>query len=152
VHKPDLKQSSLRSVALLEGAKGLLVLFATLALFRYIHADWQAMADRIVRHFHLDPTGKYPHILLTMAANITQPKILALGAGAIAYVAIRFAEAYGLWHNRRWAIILGIVSSGIYLPFEINELIARQSLLSALILTLNIVVIIVLWLGRPKKL
>ena len=152
MNKPDLKQSSLRSVALFEATKGLLVLLTTLALFRYIDADWQAMADKIVRHFHLDPTGKYPHILLTMSANITHPKILALGAGAVAYVAIRFAEAYGLWHNRRWAIILGIVSSGIYLPFEINELIVHQSLLSVLILTLNIVVIIVLWLGRPKKL
>jgi len=152
VNKPDLKQSSLRSVALFEATKGLLVLLTTLALFRYIDADWQAMADKIVRHFHLDPTGKYPHILLTMSANITHPKILALGAGAIAYVSIRFAEAYGLWHNRRWAIILGIVSSGVYLPFEINELIVHQSLLSVLILTLNIVVIIVLWLGRPKKL
>lgn len=151
MNKPNLKQSSLRTVALFEGAKGLLVLLTTLALFRYIDADWQGIADRIVRHFHLDPTEKYPHILLTMAANITQPKILVLGSGAIAYVTIRFAEAYGLWYNRRWAIILGIASSGIYLPFEIRELILRQSLLSVLILTLNIIVIIVLWLGRPKK-
>ena len=57
-----------------------------------------------------------------------------------------------MWNNRRWAIILGIASSGIYLPFEVNELIVRQNLLSLLILTLNIVVIIVLWLGKPKKL
>ena len=146
----DLKRTSLRSVAIFEAAKGLLVLATAFALFRHLHTDWQAAAEQLVAHFHLNPARKYPQILLALSANITEPRLLALAFGALFYVAIRFVEACGLWRNRSWAAILGIASAGLYIPFEIIELEQRVTWTSLLMLVFNILVVAVLWFARPK--
>ena len=85
------------------------------------------------------------------SANITEPRLLALAFGALFYVAIRFVEAYGLWWNRGWAAILGIASAGLYIPFEIIELVEHVTWISVLALVFNILVVAILWLTRPKS-
>jgi len=146
----DLKRTSLRSVAIFEAAKGLLVLATAFALFMHLHTDWQVAAEQLVTHFHLNPARKYPQILLALSADITEPRLLELAFGALFYVAIRFVEAYGLWRNRGWAAILGIASAGLYIPFEIIELEQRVTWTSLLMLVFNILVVAVLWFARPK--
>lgn len=147
----NLKRTSLRTVAIFEAAKGLLVLATAFALFKHLHTDWQALAEQLVAHFHMNPARKYPQILLALSANITEPRLLALAFGALFYVAIRFVEAYGLWWNRGWAAILGIASSGLYIPFEIIELVEHVTWISVLAPVFNILVVAVLWLTRPKS-
>ena len=143
-------KNGLKTIALFEAGKGLLVLLTALAVFRYIHSDWQLMAEHIVAHFHMDPARRYPKILLALSHNITEPRLLALAFGALFYVALRWAEAYGLWFGKNWATMLGIISAGLYLPFELIELVYRPSLLSALVLTSNLVIIYVLWRNQRR--
>lgn len=140
--------ASIKSIAALEAAKGLLVLLTALAVFRYLHSDWQRVAEHIVAHLHMNPARHYPKILLAAASNITEPRLLALATGALFYVALRWVEAYGLWFSKPWATMLGIVSAGLYLPFELLELVTRPSLLSALILASNLMIIFILWRGK----
>ncbi len=111
----------LRAVALFEAAKGTLVLLAGFGVFALFHTDAQHMAERIVRHFHLDPASHYPQIFLHLAEQATPAHLWWLAAGALGYASLRFAEAYGLWHERHWAEWLAVLSSGIYLPVEIWE-------------------------------
>ncbi|MCZ7627423.1 MAG: DUF2127 domain-containing protein [Candidatus Methylomirabilis sp.] len=47
---------------------------------------------------------------------------------AAGYASVRFVEAYGLWLERRWAEWFAAVSGGIYIPFEIYELLYGESL------------------------
>lgn len=137
--------ASLRTIALFEASKGVLVLGASLALFRFIHTDWQAYAETLVRHLHLNPANHYPRILLHWAGNITEPRLMALAFGAIFYAAVRLLEAYGLWLGRHWAVILGMASAGLYLPFEILELLAHFSWLGFGVFAANIVIVAILW-------
>ncbi|MDR5171848.1 DUF2127 domain-containing protein [Methylobacillus flagellatus] len=137
--------ASLRTIALFEASKGVLVLGASLALFRFINTDWQAYAETLVRHLHLNPANHYPRILLHWAGNITEPRLMALAFGAIFYAAVRLLEAYGLWLGRHWAVILGIASAGLYLPFEILELLAHFSWLGFGVFAANIVIVAILW-------
>lgn len=137
--------ASLRTIALFEASKGILVLGASLALFRFVNADWQAYAETLVRHLHLNPANHYPRILLHWAGNITEPRLMALAFGAMFYAAIRLLEAYGLWLGRHWAIVLGMASAGLYLPFEILELLAHFSWLGFAVFAANIVIVAILW-------
>ncbi|SNR61656.1 Uncharacterized membrane protein, DUF2068 family [Methylobacillus rhizosphaerae] len=137
--------TSLRSIALFEASKGLVVLAASLALFRHINADWQSCAETVVRHLHLNPANHYPRILLHWMSNVTEPRLMALAFGALFYAGIRLLEAYGLWLGRHWAIILGMASAGLYLPFEILELLAHFSWLGLGIFVSNLVIVAILW-------
>lgn len=137
--------ASLRTIALFEASKGILVLGASLALFRFVNADWQAYAETMVRHLHLNPANHYPRILLHWAGNITEPRLMALAFGAMFYAAIRLLEAYGLWLGRHWAVVLGMASAGLYLPFEILELLAHFSWLGFAVFAANILIVAILW-------
>jgi len=82
-----------RIVAAVEAAKGALVLVAGLGLFELLHRDVQAIAERIVEHFHLNPASRTPRILLDAAGALTDERLAVLAMGAIAYSTARFIEA-----------------------------------------------------------
>jgi len=60
---------------------------------------------------------------------------------AAAYGLVRFCEAYGSWNERRWAQWLAAGSAGIYVPFELYELIRRFNWISVGALLVNILIV-----------
>lgn len=129
--------SALRTVALLEALKGGLVLLVGFGLLSLIHHDVQRFAERLLAHVHLNPAARYPRIFIDLASQLTDTRLLLVAAGAAAYALVRFIEAYGLWHARRWAEWFAALSGGIYVPFEIFELHERVTWLSGGALILN---------------
>lgn len=111
----------LKGIALLEATKGALVVLAGIGLAALLHRDAQALAEAIVARLHLNPGSRYPTIFLSLAAHPDDPRLWAIGASAALYAAMRFAEAYGLWHERAWAQWLGVWSGAIYIPLELYE-------------------------------
>src|SRR5260221_14732717 len=118
-------RGALRGVALFEGAKGALILLAGVGALALVHHDVQRVAEQLVGHLHLNPAKHYPRIFIDSAARLTDAHLWMLAAFAAAYCTIRFAEAYGLWHGRRWAEWLAAGSGGPSLPVEPYELMQR---------------------------
>jgi uncharacterized membrane protein (DUF2068 family) len=112
----------LRAVAAYEAFKGAIVLVAGFGLARAIHQDVGQVAEHLVHRLHLNPAKRFPRIFLDLAANLSDGQLWALAALAMAYAAFRFAEAYGLWFERRWGEWIAALSGGIYVPVEIYEL------------------------------
>ncbi|MGY8527305.1 DUF2127 domain-containing protein [Paracidovorax citrulli] len=117
----------LRGIALFEAAKGVAVLVAGAGLAALLHRDAQAFAEAVVARLHLNPGSKIPGIFLSIAANPDDPRLWAVGASALVYVAMRLTEAYGLWHDRTWAQWLGVWSGAIYIPLELYEVVVHPS-------------------------
>jgi uncharacterized membrane protein (DUF2068 family) len=141
-------------VAVVEAAKGVLVLGAGLELFALVHRDVQAIAERIVEHFHFNPASRYPRILLDAAGALSDERLMVLAMGAIAYATVRFIEAYGLWLQRRWAEWFAVVAGGLYIPIEIYELVRRVTWIRFGLLAVNVAVVVylalVLWQTRGQ--
>jgi uncharacterized membrane protein (DUF2068 family) len=135
---------SLRWIALLEAAKGAVILLAGFGLLGLMHADLQHAAEELVRHFHLNPASRCPRIFLDAAARVNNFNLWLLAAAALAYATLRFVEAFGLWHQRRWAEWLGALSGGIYIPIEVYELLNSVSWAKAAILLVNTVCVLYL--------
>ena len=133
-------------IAIFEALKGSIILLAAGGLISLVHNDAQAAAEEIVENFHLNPASRYPHIFLDVVGSLSNAKLWLLAAGALLYAGIRFAEAYGLWHERTWAEWLGAVSGSLYVPIEIYELTRGISVLKASFLLVNLG--IVAFLGR----
>ncbi len=131
----------LRAIALLEAAKGALVIVAGFGLLLLVHRNAQAFAEQLVGHLHLNPAHRYPQVFVAAMAKLTDARLQLLSAGAMTYAAVRFAEAYGLWRERRWAEWLGAGSGAIYVPFEIYELVTRPAWLGVAALIVNVVVV-----------
>lgn len=131
----------LRTVAALEAAKGLVVLFTGFGLFALVHQDVQHFAETLVRHAHLNPASHTPRIFLEYAGKLDDARLLQLAAAALAYSGVRLVEAYGLWFDRAWGEGFAAASGAIYLPFELRELYERPSWLVAGLLALNLAVV-----------
>ena len=132
---------ALRTVALIEAAKGSIVLLAGAGALSFIHHDAQRFADRLVRHMHLDPASHTPRVFLEFAAKATDARLGMLAAFAAAYALVRFVEAFGLWHEKRWAEWFAAVSGAIYIPFEILNLFRGHLWVSLVALAINLVVV-----------
>ena len=152
-HEAEL--AGLRAVAVFEALKGAIVLLAGFGLTRLVHRDVAHAAHALIDRLHLDATRKFPHIFLRLAENLTDGQLWGLAALALAYALLRFAEAYGLWRERRWGEWIAAVSGGIYVPLEIYELAQRVTWVRVGALLLNATVVTymcyMLWRGTPRS-
>lgn len=138
---PHQRSEAVRAVALFEAAKGAIVLLAGFGVLSLVHHDAQHVANVIVHHLHLDPAKHSPQIFLHAAQRLDDMRLWVLVAGASAYSAVRFTEAYGLWRQRWWAEGFAALSGAIYVPFEVYKLIRGEGLVAAIALALNLAVV-----------
>jgi len=136
--------SALRTVALIEAAKGALVLLVGFGLLSLVHHDVQRFAEGLIAHAHLNPAARYPRIFMDAASQLTDTRLLLLAAGAAGYCLVRFIEAYGLWYARGWAEWFAALSGGVYVPFELLKLYERVTWLSLGALMLNSAIVAVM--------
>ena len=140
IRKPLL--TGVRAVAIVEACKAALVLLVGFGLLALIHRDVQALAEKFVRHSHLNPAGKYPRIFIDASERVTDANLWFLAALATLYSVVRAIEAYGLWHERRWAEWFALASSAIYLPVEVYELMHKFGPVKSSIFITNVVVVL----------
>jgi len=134
-------KDGLRVVSIFEAAKGLLVLLTGCGLLAYVHKDIHFAAERLVRHFHLDPASHYPRIFLDLADHLTDGQLWLMALSALLYAVVRFVEAYGLWHERQWAEWFGLLMGSIYIPLELFEITRGVTWPKAVLLIVNVGVV-----------
>ena len=137
----ETRQRGLRVVAVFEGAKGGLVLITGFGLLAFLHRGLHNAAEELVRHLHLNPARHYPRIFLDAAARVTDTQLWLLAFSAFLYVLVRFVEAFGLWHRKRWAAWFGALSGGVYIPVELFELARGVSLVKLTVLAVNLAIV-----------
>ena len=131
--------AGLRAVATFEAAKGGVALLAASGLLMLWNADAQAVGEALARHLHLNP-GKHSGALWG-ALQGAEAHLRWLALGVLAYAAVRFTEAFGLWHGRTWAEWFGAVSGAIYVPFDLLELVRNPGFVSVAMLGLNVLIV-----------
>ena len=135
-------RTGVRIVAVFEAGKAALVLLAGLGLLSLIHKDLQAVAERIVGHMHMNPARHYPAIFIDAASRLTDANLWQLAWLALGYAVVRLVEAYGLWHNRRWAEWFALVSGGLYLPIELYEIFNHVTWIKAGVFIINLGIVL----------
>lgn len=134
-------RTGVRIVAVFEAAKAALVLLAGMGLLSLIHKDVQAVAERFVERFHMNPAHQYPRIFIEAASKVTDAKLWMMAWLALAYAVVRLVEAYGLWHNRRWAEWFALVSGGLYIPIELYEVFHHVTWVRVCVVVINTAIV-----------
>ena len=144
---------TMRTIAVFEGAKGAIVLFAGLGFLTLLHRDLQSIAEQAVEHLHLNPASRYPQIFIDAAARMSDTRLVLMAIGAAAYSVVRLVEAYGLWFERRWAEWFAAAAGAIYMPFEIYKLVhdGGWGPVAALLINIAIVGVMVYALFQKKR-
>jgi len=132
---------TLRAVAVYEALKGIVVLLTGVGLLLGLHRDIAYIAERIIAGLHVNPTSRFARMLLSVTAHVTSSQLWAFAAFAAIYALLRFAMAYGLWLERRWAEWLVACSAAIYLPLELYELFNEVTWVMIAVIVGNVLII-----------
>ncbi|WP_413568543.1 DUF2127 domain-containing protein [Bdellovibrio sp. HCB117] len=143
--------SGLQVIALFEFLKGLTVLTAGLGFLEFLHYRAQHVGEHFLAHAGLNAHHQIPKPLAQYISGLTEQNMQLLAIGIIAYCFMRWLEAYGLWREKSWAKWLGILSGGIYLPYEFYELLFHFSWIKVLITLVNITIVVYLVRTREQK-
>jgi uncharacterized membrane protein (DUF2068 family) len=129
---------ALRTVALMEFAKGLVVLGAAISLYWLDPTD---VVGGFLDFLHVSPDHPLAQMLLRSADWLSNASVWTVILMGSIYCGLRFAEAFGLWRERAWAEWIALVSGAIYIPFEVYELTKRASLFHIGVLAVNLAVV-----------
>jgi uncharacterized membrane protein (DUF2068 family) len=129
---------ALRTVALFEFAKGVLVLIAVFSLYWLQPTN---VAGAFLNLLHISPDRHFAHLLMQMADKLSNIKLWHLVLGASCYSGLRFAEAVGLWRARAWAEWIALISGALYLPLEIQIFLRHPTLFHAAVLIVNLAIV-----------
>lgn len=148
----SLAHKALRPIAVFEAIKGLLVLVLGCGLLSLLGHDTEDFARRLILRMHLDPANHFLEQFVDRMATITDKQLILGAVIALMYASVRFVEAYGLWHARRWAEWFAAFSGGVYVPIEVYELILHPTWVHLATLLLNLVIVAyMVWLLTESK-
>lgn len=144
--QPRRPPVALRSIALFEILKGLLVLAAAYGLISLRNTDLHAATDAFLLRHGIDPETHFRRMFIESVAKATHYPVWQIASFASAYAVIRFVEGFGLWQGRHWAEWFAIISVGLYLPLEISHFTRQPTGLGMGIILLNVALMI--YLGK----
>jgi uncharacterized membrane protein (DUF2068 family) len=147
------ERRALRAIAVFEAVKGCAALLIGFGLLSLLHRDLHDLAQQLVSHIGLDPGQRYPAAFLHYADLLQDTNRRTLALLMVGYVAVRFAEAYGLWFDRTWGEWLAALAGAMYVPFEVRHLLHKPTGFSALVLLFNLAMVAFLvWeLGKKRR-
>jgi uncharacterized membrane protein (DUF2068 family) len=117
-----------------------------IVLLSHPHTNWGMEIARLARKLGLDPRENWIRRILRDAARIDTDRDILFGVIALAYGALEGAEAYGLWHRRRWGEWLTVVATSLLLIPEVWELTKSATPLKVGALLVNVAIVLyLLW-------
>jgi uncharacterized membrane protein (DUF2068 family) len=137
-----------RTVALVEFAKGFIVVLAGLGIFRMRHRDIWGVAESFLEFFHVNPYHHYVGVFIDLVYRVSDVRLWKVAVLASVYVTLRFVEAYGLWYLLPWAEWLAIASGSMYIPFEVADLLNKPDWFRVLVLFVNLGIVLYMLMVR----
>ena len=149
--KLDTETEVLRAIATVELIKGLVVMLAGFGAFYLLDRDVWDVAVSFLRLLHIRHRYHYADVFLKLARDVTDTQLLMVAILALLYSTLRFVESYGLWRKRAWAEWVAFASGALYLPFEINELFHRVTVIRVGIFVVNLAIVVYMLYLRLVK-
>ncbi|WP_188281913.1 DUF2127 domain-containing protein [Streptomyces sp. CBMA29] len=147
----------LRFLAVERILRGLLVLIAAWAVWRFSNSQ-NAVRDLfekdltvfkpVAEHFHYDLDHSPVVDTIRKTFDYKHSTLQLVAALLLAYALIEIIEGFGLWWGKRWAEYLAVVATAAFLPIEGYELTERVSWFKVATITLNVLAVLYILLGK----
>ena len=132
----------LEAVAIFEAAKGTLALVFAIWLLPTSHRDVHELAAGVIRALRLHPEAHAARTLSQAAERLAGIDFRFVIALLLAYVVVRFIEAYGLWRARTWAVWFALLSGALYVPWEAYGLVQHPTPFRWALIAINLGIVL----------
>lgn len=129
----------LKAIAVIEFIKGCLALAVAIWFLSTLGDDWGKAVENLLSTHVPSVSLSTRWINFFEIFDRKYQSIVAIGL--LVYAVLHIVEAVGLWHRLYWAEWLGVISGGVYIPFEVYEMIFHPSWVAAGIFCINLTVV-----------
>jgi uncharacterized membrane protein (DUF2068 family) len=120
-------------------AAGLLIL--GIGLLHLLHRNVAEVVTHWIERFRLDPDNEHIHRILSRLFRVTPRQLRELSAGTFLYASIFLTEGIGLVLRKHWAEYLTLISTGLFVPLEVYELVHRFTVIRMAVLVINLAIV-----------
>jgi uncharacterized membrane protein (DUF2068 family) len=124
--------------------KGTLLFVIGLGLLRLVHAEIATIFSQLLETLRLNSDSHILHKLVLQVDALQPQRLLTISVVTMTYAALLLTEGVGLWFERPWAAYLTVISTSLFLPFELYELIDRVTALRTGVFLLNLIIVVYL--------
>lgn len=152
MHRPHRHgPRTLALIAAFKFAKSALLVALAIVLLRMRAPEFGASFREWLGAFSLETGHQFVGRALHWFLGLTPHTMTLFAAIAIAYAVLYGIEGIGLWCNVRWAQYLTVISTTLFIPVEIWEIVRHFAPMKVLALAINIAIVIYLvWLLRAE--
>ncbi len=129
---------------------GIIEFALALGVLALLDKDIGAMAEWFAGYCNLDADKGYARYFIEKAGLVGNNIIVGASGVLFLFGVLAFVEGYGLYIRRRWAEWLTVVSTSLFIPFELYEVIREITIVKVGILVFNCAV--VYYLAKHKEL
>ena len=137
-------KTALRLIAALKLLEAVTLVVVGVVAFQLIHEDLAQTIAGWAKAIGVDADNRFLVGVLSRLPMVTEGKLELLGVVTFCYAGLFATEGVGLLFRKRWAEYLTVITTALFLPVEIYELIQEASALKAALLLVNTVIVIYL--------
>ena len=135
------KSRGILLIALFKLFKGILLALVAFGTLRLIHRDIHETLLNWTHHLHIDPGGHRANALIGKVSGVSLTQLKEIAAGEIFYAGLLLTEGIGLLLRRRWAEYITVISTALFIPLEIYELVEKLSPVKLVVLAINVAIV-----------
>ena len=129
---------------------GLLALILSAGVLSLVGREVEAVVTKIAAILNLEADNRFVMLVMDYLMDTKASILIGVSAAGFFYAGLNLMEAYGLARRYRWAEYLTVIATGMFIPFEIYEIIIRVTPLRLGALVIN--VLVVTFLAKHKEL
>lgn len=141
-----------RLIGALKLVKGVVLIGLAVGAFELVHPD---VAERVRQWGMQGGTHAIHHLVLATIGKVNDlgsHKLLMTSLALLVYAGLFLTEGTALLLRKRWGEYLTVFITGSFIPFEIYEMVHKQSVMKGAVLVLNIAIVIYLvWHLRATR-
>ncbi|MFE2374141.1 DUF2127 domain-containing protein [Streptomyces sp. NPDC059398] len=147
----------LRFLAVERAVRGVFIVLVAVAVWKFSNSKdaVRRLFDEnldvlrpVFRHFHYDLDHSPVVGTIQKTFGYKHSTLVLVAALLVVYALIEIVEGVGLWRAKRWAEYLTVVATAVFLPLEVYELTEKVSWLKIATLTVNILAVLYILLGK----
>ena len=148
---PNQKSTTIFLIGIFKLVKGVALLAVAIGALKLLHRDLAETLEHWINLLRIDPDSHYVHRFLAKALNVNPHQLKELSAGTFLYSAIFLTEGTGLLLRKRWAEYFTIISTGLFIPLEVYELVRHVTPVKIVVMIVNVAIVVYLVLRVRRE-
>ena len=121
--------------------KGVMLLIIAIGALRLIHRDVAEAVAHWVNLLRMDPDNKWIHKIIVRSFGVDAQELKEISAGTFFYSAILLTEGVGLLKKKHWAEWFTVISTAVFVPFEVYEVFHKFTWARVWVLVVNLAIV-----------